>query len=278
MSPAAQHEDAVPANPPEPATLLRELDRLRAAVAGLNESAASIRLAVQILAGPLRRSLEVLPEGERTRVHSTLDVLEAATRQLNESLARAAKDTGTQPRVVDDPPAPQPSVAATDVLELLRRLEVLIVTRSSLPALVAIDAPAGLVVEVAGSELLRALAHLVEHGIEASARAEPGSGPWTVEVRARSETDGDGAAALVIAIVDGGHGRSPAVRAWLASDEPREPPEGAGGGAEGIARIAAARELVVAAGGVLRLADAGSESAIEVWLPQGPQPREPDAI
>jgi C4-dicarboxylate-specific signal transduction histidine kinase len=149
--------------------------------------------------------------------------------------------------------------------ELLRRLEVMTVTRSSLPALLSVEAEPGLWVRAHGSELLRGLSNVVENAIEASARATPGSGPWTVDVRALASAD-----TVVIEVRDHGDGFPESVTEWLA----RPPGEGevlgsskADGGLHGIG-LRVARRVAEEVGGRLEAASHDGTTVVRLVLPR----------
>jgi hypothetical protein len=260
-----------------------EIEIERALVVRLREPMGAVRLAVQILAGPLSRGLDQLDEVTRARVKSVLQTLEQSTREVCEMLAatpvidvRAPAANGPSPAVTPiavSAPSPRsaPPAAnamhraagprAVDIDELLRRLEIVTVTRSSLPVLLAVDAHAGLQAADAGRELLPAIVGLVERATRNSAEARPGARPWTVEVRAfidPAEILGDEMHVVLEVRHDGTPLRREVV-AWL---------EGSGGAPADELALVTAKTVAEAAGGRVEALCAGTKTAIRVRLPE----------
>src|SRR5687767_13573659 len=67
--------------------LSTEFETERALAARIREPMGAVRLAVQILAGPMARALEQLDEVTRARVQSVLQTLEQSTKQVCDVLA-----------------------------------------------------------------------------------------------------------------------------------------------------------------------------------------------
>ena len=252
-----------------------EFEIERALVARLREPMGAVRLAVQILAGPLQRGLEQLDEVTRARVQSVLQTLEQSTKQVCEILAtapvvqvQAPTANGPAPRMsvekatrAANGPAVASGPRAVDVDELLRRLEIVTVTRSSVPMLLMVDAHPGLHAADAGRELLPTVVGLVERAARDSAHARPHARPCTVEVRAfvdPAEILGD-EMHVVLEVRHDGTALSPAVRAWLESGGPTPHDEPA---------LVAAKTLADAAGGRLEALGSGTKTAIRVRLPE----------
>jgi hypothetical protein len=260
--------------------LSNEIEIERSVVTRLREPVGAVRLAVQILAGPLSRGIDQLDEVTRARVSSVLQTLEQSTRQVCDILAtvpvidtHAPAANGPAPSMpaprrkaesATAPPAarqPGPGPRAVDVDELLRRLEIVTVTRASVPVLLAVDAHAGLQAADAGPDLLATIVGLVERAARDSAQARPHGRPWTVEVRAfvdPAEILGD-EMHVVIEVRHDGTPLSRSVVAWL---------EGGAAAPEGEAPLAAAKALAEAAGGRVEALSAGTKTAIRLRLPE----------
>ena len=214
-----------------------ELEAMRQIVHDLRNPVGSVSMAIEMLLGPLRSALSSLEPEMRRRVEGTLVALQESARQLRYLVSQREAKEGVAPRVVpptkptvsqaefvtdgaanagtEIPAAPTPrsprkSDSKVDLDDIFRRLEILTVTRSSLPALLAVDTCSGLSLKANGPELLRALSNLIENGIEASAAADPGTGPWTVQVRAFPEEE-----ELLIEIENQGEGISREILDWL---------------------------------------------------------------
>ena len=234
----------------------------------IREPVGAVRLAVQILAGPLRSALDQLDDVSRARVRSVLETLEASTRQLCK-LVQQLPPTGL-PEAANDPPpplaAPTPSAPpgpqhAVDVDELLGRVEIVTVTRSSLPVLLAVDAREGLKAADPGRDLLATLVALLERAAADSARARPHARPWTLEIRAfvdPAEVLGDDMH-VVLEIRHDGTPLAAEVVAWLDDAGPAPSDEPA---------LLAARDVAQRAGGRLEALCAGSKTAIRLRLPE----------
>lgn len=278
-----------------------ELAQAHRAIAQLRNPAGAIRLAVQILAGPLRQALAQIEPGQHAQVLSVLEALESSTTELCAALGAApvpephsllpqqaepaANDdvspSHAQPNTVavavpsggpslaaavPTPQQPVPGVPWQDADDLLARLEVLVVTRSPLPALLSVDVAADLCPMVSGSDLLQALCGLVDNAIEASARAKPRAQPWTVEVRAflASAEDRSGGMHVVFEVRDHGDGLPEAVTGWLAqnTDELEASDQGPGAG------LRLARRVADDAGGRLEACRKSRRTCVRIRVPQ----------
>jgi len=166
------------------------------------------------------------------------------------------------------PPA-APAERGVDVDELLSRLEVMMVTRSELPALLAVSGDGELRVELPGPDLLRALGYLVDNALEALAKTNPTGAPWTVDVRAYADPQevlGD-ELDVVIEIADRGAGPSSAVQTWLvaplgergAPSPKQDHPHGRG--------LQFTRRLVERHGGTLQVVRRGDQTIARIRLP-----------
>lgn len=266
--------------------LRQEIGSVRTTLARLRDPAGAIRLAVQILAGPLRPLMQRLEPGPRGQVSDVLTALEASAQELCRALetAGAANEQPlggetSQPAapscaaVPDAPPAaqppaaqPAPKEASADVAALLRRLEVLTVTRSALPALLAVDAPQDVQLRNASPDLLGVLCGLVENAIEASARAKPNGAPWTVDVRAFVDPAEDFGEALdlVFEIRDRGDGLPDELVRWCSDPEPSLAPDPDGGPGT---TLNLARRIVEDASGRLEFIRTSRRTAVRMRFP-----------
>jgi hypothetical protein len=238
-----------------------EFEIERPLVARLREPMGAVRLAVQILAGPLQRGLEQLDEVTRARVQSVLQTLEQSTKQVCEILATAPVGQVQAPAA--NGPAPRMSVEKTTRAANgpATASEIVTVTRSSVPMLLMVDAHPGLQAADAGRELLPTVVGLVERAARDSAHARPHARPCTVEVRAfvdPAEILGD-EMHVVLEVRHDGTALSPSVRAWLESGGPLPHDEPA---------LVAAKTLADAAGGRLEALGSGTKTAIRVRLPE----------
>lgn len=186
----------------------------------------------------------------------------------------AARPEAVAPTKASRSPRSRPKrpIAVDDIL---RRLEILTVTRSALPALLAVDAQPDLEVSINGSDLLRCLSNLVENAIEASANADPGQGPWTVEIVARGDAD-----TVSIEVRNRGQGLPESMARWL--EQPAEsavaPPSTKTEGALHGVGLGAARTVTESAGGQLQAWDDGNMSTVALRLPRLPSKPVEEAI
>lgn len=285
----------VAANVPDARALAAEVKRLQDVIVSLRSPAGAVRMAVQMLSGPFRHLLARLDTRDRLTMEGVLESLEVSTRQLcdvaSTSLTTPFQTAGPRvnaqplvPRVPEPKPtakksppkiAPKPPPAPTkkgplDVAEILERLEVMTVTRSPLPALLAVDAPRGLQLNVASAELLQALGYLVDNALEASARSIPGPGPWTVAVRAYADPTeilGD-ELDIVIEVRDGGVGVPRDVSSWLTGPIAAAGPASSKADRQHGRGLRVARALAEQAGGSLEVVRAGHETVVRLRLPQ----------
>jgi signal transduction histidine kinase len=154
--------------------------------------------------------------------------------------------------------------SAVRLEEVVRRLEVLTVTRSSLPVLLSVQIESGLTVQANGSELLRALANIVENAAEASALAFPDLSPWTIEIGARKR-----GSHAEIEVRNRGRGFLPGVLEWLQDPQPREahPPSHKTDGAMHGLGLGGARRLAASLGGALEAESRGEWTIVRMTLP-----------
>ena len=234
-----------------------ELVRIRELVAELRNPVGSVSMAIEMVLGPLRSSIEALDPDEGRRVEGTLVALSESARQLrcivsdigglSSGMLEIPSSPHEPPPALLGPtagsvtstasgPAPRPKATVLDVGDMLRRLEILTVTRSTLPALLAVDFEGDLFIEANGPELLRALSSLVDNGIQAAAALDPGPGPWTADVRAYRR---DGR--VCIEVHNRGEALPDSVTSWLEGrkgDAPPPPPSTSKHGLQFVARVA----------------------------------------
>src|SRR5690606_9371159 len=171
-------------------------------------------------------------------------------------------------------PAPREREETTDVAALLGRLEIMMVTRSPLPMLMAVDASGPLRVAPKGTELLRAIGYLVENAVEAASQADPQGAPWTIDVRAYAdprEVLGD-ELDVVIEIVDRGAGFPEPVRAWLARPMGDTLPPSSKVETTAARGLAFVRKLVEEHQGTLQVRRARGQTMVTMRLPSGNGP------
>ena len=217
-----------------------EVARMHRLAQELRNPVGSLSMAVEMVLGPLRHAIEALSQEDARRVQGTLEAMSESSRQLRQlvsDLSALASSTHEQTFEPHEPvpcatvsrgdplqsqadgPAPRPRSSTLDVGDILRRLEILTVTRSAVPALLATDFEADLYVEGNGPEVLRALSSLVENGVRAAADFEPGAGPWTVDVRAYQREG-----RVHIEIHNRGAALPEVVGEWLSAADKREVP------------------------------------------------------
>lgn len=260
----------------EDAKLSTEVETMKQLIHDLRNPVGSVSMAVEMLLGPLNDALDSMPDDTAQRVESTLVALSESARQLRHLVSDLALASGQHKK--DKPPQKDQLEAATSTVagpvhtphtgpvaidELLRRLEILTVTRSSLPALLAVDSEPGLTVVAHGPELLRALSNLVENAIEASATADPGASPWTVEIRARRiETQ------AIIEITNRGAELPAQLVEWLSGQHEEVGPgtSKTDGGLHGLG-LKCARRVAEDCGGVLEGDSAAGTTTMRLRLP-----------
>jgi hypothetical protein len=145
----------------------------------LRDAASAVRLAVQMLAGPLAPWNDPAPDPERLR--EIVGALDQATRKLCSlvtTLQPSANDRPTTVRTPEPPPAPvaapttraarprapkrEASPPSSDLDALLHQLELTVLTRSDPPVLLSMQSAPGLVAAIDPSTLLQLLVRLVE--------------------------------------------------------------------------------------------------------------------
>ncbi|MEE9382211.1 MAG: HAMP domain-containing sensor histidine kinase [Nannocystaceae bacterium] len=216
---------AIDESPTHENDLEEVLERMRQLVHDMRNPIGTVGLAVELLSGPFAEALQRLPGPARDHIGRTLLALGESAQQLRhlvsdlEALGVRSRTFGSQSGaqtahratpITSAAPCAKPS--RLRLTELLGRLEILTVTRSALPALLAVECPEHLMLDVNGPELLRALSNLVENAIEASAEAAPGASPWTVSVRARED-----GASVCIDVANRGGALAYEIQTWVAA-------------------------------------------------------------
>jgi len=269
-------------------TLAQKLEAAQRIVVDLRSPVGAIRMAVQMLSGPMRRVLDRLDPRDRILTRSVLDALETSTKQACDIVARTPTPvssatvrpilekvrTPLPTPIAMAPPAPRvsaPERSEIDLRDLLGHLEVLTVTRSSRPVLLAVDldeaakAPA-----MCGPELLQAMVHLVDNAVHASARAAPSAAPWTIELRAYAdprevlgdETD------LVLEVRDRGDGMPEPIRQWVEGTRTLDK-----GPAESLGRgLRFVKEFAEQYSGTLEVRRVRDQTVVRIRLPTSQPP------
>ena len=191
----------------------REVAVLRETLDALRNPAGAVRIAVQLLAGPLRFAIRESSADEAARVTEVLGALETATAELTSLLAPMAGSMSAAPtaEVIALPGAsvgPEALVAA--VRQGVRQ-------RCRLAASLETTVEPGARPVAATQDLQVALVGLVENAMESMARRRPESAPWTVELRVflgPAEELGDDMH-VVFEVRDRGDGIPTGVRRWL---------------------------------------------------------------
>lgn len=235
----------------------RELDRLRATLDALRNPAGAVRLAVQMLAGPLRAAMQGASQEQAATVADVLGALESATAELTQLLAPLGPERPAG-RVIALP-NPEPGVDA--VVAAVRRT---VGERVRLPAKIESIVEPGLRPDVDAKDLQAALVGLVQNAIESMARRRPNGAPWMVELRATLEPMGHDAHAVVFDVRDRGDGLPPCVMRWL-GDATGLAPEGADG--PGMS-LRLARRVAEGAGGTLLATRVGGTTRVRLRVPQ----------
>lgn len=241
----------------------QQVDALRSTLDALRNPAGAVRLAVQMLAGPLRSILEVAPPAEAARVAEVLTALEHATEELTGLLAPNAQRAANSAPVIALP-------AAHSMEAIVGGVRTTVEERVRLPAMIDARVESGCEPAADPADLQAALVGLVENAIESMARRRPGAAPWRVELRVALETPDesmkDGGEALLVAfdVRDRGDGLPPAVMDWLAD------PDGASHVANddgpGMS-LQLARRVAEGAGGSLRATRVGGTTRVRLCVP-----------
>lgn len=204
--PANDPPDHVPERSPGP-----DAARLRAYVHDLRNPAGAIGMAANLLGSTVGPLIDALPAAQRALARTALAALSESVDQMRHILDHLSAQLPA-PLVEHGPSGPvveafaRPSSVALD--EVLRRLEILVVTRSATPGLVHVACPPGLSVLGRPSEILRAMVNVVENALEAASsggRKQP-----RVEVTARAVRGG-----VEVTVANAGPKMPEAVAAYL---------------------------------------------------------------
>lgn len=247
----------------------------------LRNPVSAIRMATELLVGPLSSVKDKLEPRMALSVERTLSALQSSVEQVVHLVQIEGKQPRANLRVVDGPEnaqartAPRPTPPAqtqrpartrVDVLALLRKLEIVIVTRSALPALLAVQCDRPLWLDVQGAELMRALSNLVENAIEASSKAAPKASPWTVHITCERDPQGN----CLFRVRNRGERPPAQVLQWLAQEE-HQPGQGprsskTDGQVHGLGLVSV-RGVLEAQGGGLRAEHREGHTEFCAWLP-----------
>lgn len=248
----------------------------------LRNPVSAIRMATELLVGPLSSVQDKLEPRMALSVERTLSALRSSVEQVVHLVQIEGKQPRRDLRLVASPPHPQeatpqapvpaapelrrPARARVDVMALLRKLEIVIVTRSALPALLAVQCDEALWLDLQGAELMRALSNLVENAIEASSQAAPKASPWTVHISCERDSKGN----CLFRIRNRGESPPAQVLEWLAQDrhQPGQGPRSSkkDGQVHGLGLVSV-RGVLEAQGGGLRASHREGETEFCAWLP-----------
>ncbi len=238
---------------------------MRATVDALRNPAGAVRLAVQMLAGPLRSAVRHAPADEASQIADVLGALESATAELTRLLAPLRRPPPASADVIVMPGAP------VGVAALLTAVRQTVGQRVRLPASVECSSEPGVRPAADPKDLQTALVGLVENAIESMARRRPNGSPWTVELRVTREPAeelGD-AMHVVFDVRDRGDGLPRGVLEWL--DDPAgiagaPAPEGPG------MSLQLARRVAEGAGGRLIASRVGGTTRMRLCVPERVSP------
>lgn len=193
----------------------REVAVLRETVNALRDPAGAVRLAVQLLAGPLRSAIREASSEEAARVSEVLGALETATAELSRLLTPLGPLSAAPS--ADVIPLPGASLRPEALVAAVRQG---VRQRCQLPATLETTVEPGARPVAASGDLQVALVGLVENAIESMARRRPGGAPWTVELQVSLDAAEELGEELhvVFEVRDHGDGLPTGVRQWL--DDP----------------------------------------------------------
>ncbi|MCR9161222.1 MAG: ATP-binding protein [Nannocystaceae bacterium] len=237
----------------------REIDRLRATVEALRNPAGAVRLAAQMLAGPMRAALRGASEAEAACIADVLGALESATAELTRILAHMGSERPAAELVVLAKPECEPGLEAL-VAAVRRTLEERVSLRASVESVVE----PGLRPDVDPKDLQAALFGLVQNAMESMARRRPDGAPWQVQMRASLEPAGPGTHHVVFDIRDRGDGLPPGVMRWLCDATGLSDSAADGPGMS----LRLARRVAEGAGGTLEASRVGGTTRVRLSVPQ----------
>ncbi len=246
----------------DPASRKREVDALRHTLDALRNPAGAVRLAVQMLAGPLRSVLAGADPGQASQVEAVLGALETATSELTQLLSPLTITAPSGDAEVIS--MPQAATCMGEILEGARRT---LKRQTRLEHQVVVSAAPGLRPHVSAVDLQTALVGLLHNALEASARRRPADGPWQVELRVTLEPAEDlgDELAVVFEVRDRGDGLPQTVLAWLDDRQclpANDTLEGPG------MSLQLARRVAEGAGGHLCARRVGGETRVRLSVPQ----------
>lgn len=279
---------------PDPGPWAQEVDRARALVHDLRNPIGAIALATELLQGPLAKVQVHLDPKTAKSLQTTLEALSCAVEQAvylvksehhaprpdlrvvsavedpapepESTVAPKAAPSSAAPKKAKLKRAPRQSSSTVDVVALLRKLEILVVTRSELPVLLAVQCSNAMRLRANGAELMRALSNLVENAIEASAKGAPNRQPWTVNVRCEVQDDGG----CVFIVSNHGDAPSSEVMRWL-QDESATPLSGPASSKSDAALhgvgLSSVRRVMEELGGGLTATHREGETEFRAWMP-----------
>lgn len=241
----------------------REVALLRERLDALRNPAGAVRLAVQLLAGPLRSATAGSSAEDAARVREVLGALETATAELTSLLT---------------PLGPLSAARAADVIALpsaSRCPEALVAAvrhgvrqRCQLPATLETSVDPGARPVAATGDLQVALVGLVENAMESMARRRPDGAPWTVELRVSlvpAEDLGD-ELHVVFEVRDRGDGLPAGVRRWL--EDPAGATAESGPSGPGMS-LQLARRVAEGCGGRLVARRVSGGTRMQLRVPHG---------
>lgn len=237
----------------------RELDTLRSTLDALRNPAGAVRLAVQMLSGPLRSALRHASDEDASQIGDVLRALESATGELTRLLA-PLRSPAPAANVVVMPSAP---IGAEGLVTAVQQA---VGQRCQLPASVEVRVEPGVCPAADARDLQTALVGLVENAIEAMARRRPQAAPWRVHLDVSLQPIdalGD-TMQVVFEVRDRGDGLPPDVGRWL--DDPGGHAGEPGPGSPGMS-LQLARRVAEDAGGALHASRVGGTTRVRLCVP-----------
>ena len=239
----------------------RELETLRGTLDALRNPAGAVRLAVQMLSGPLRAALDRAEPQDAAQIDEVLRALESATGELTRLLAPLR----TAPPTADVLVMPAPAVGTEGLVAAVQQA---VERRCPLPAHIDVRVEPGVCPVGDPRDLQTALVGLVENAIESMARRRPQASPWRVQldVSLQPAEERGGAMHVVFEVRDRGDGIPPTVTDWL-RDAAGVLPSPLDGG-PGMS-LQLARRVAEDAGGELRATRVGGMTRVQLRVPHG---------
>lgn len=241
----------------------REVEVLRERLGALRNPAGAVRLAVQLLAGPLRSATAGASPEDAARVHEVLGALETATAELTRLLTPLGPLSAAP--AADVIPLPRASMDGEALLAAVRQG---VRQRCQLPATLETSVEPGIRPVASTGDLQVALVGLVENAMESMARRRPDGAPWIVELRVSlvpAEDLGD-EMHVVFEVRDRGDGLPAGVRRWL--EDPTGASAESGPSAPGMS-LQLARRVAEGAGGRLVATRVSGGTRMQLRVPHG---------